>query len=403
MAQKIQSVKGMNDLFPLAADGMDILLWNRIETAARHIFPQYAYDEIRTPVVEPDLLFRRAVGETTDIVEKETYTFEDKSGEGKTGDSLTLRPEGTAGVVRAFIEHGLSQTRPTSRFWYLGPMFRRERPQKGRYRQFWQIGAECFGAKSPRVDAEQLAMLHALFLALEIRTVALEISSVGDENCRPPYKEELKTFLRSLGEQLCADCRGRIDKNPMRVLDCKKEGCRTATAKAPLLLDRLCVSCAEHFAELRRNLDLLHVPHLVNPRIVRGLDYYVRTAFELTDSSGALGSQSAVGGGGRYDGLVKELGGADVPGVGFALGLERLTLVLQSTVKTALPPMAFIAVKQLSKAEARNAKAAILLGEDELAKGVATVKDLGRREQVEASLSDVDALAAAVQTILNRG
>ncbi|HVO29397.1 MAG TPA: histidine--tRNA ligase, partial [bacterium] len=402
MAQNVQSIKGMNDLFPLAAEGMDLLLWARIEEAARRVFPAFGYDEIRTPIAEKTELFTRSIGAATDVVEKEMYTFDDK------GDSLTLRPEGTAGVVRAFVEHGFPQWDPQARFWYLGPMFRRERPQKGRYRQFWQLGVECFGARAPRVDAEQLAMVMALFAEVGIRGVVLQLASLGDSACRPQYKTLLQTFLRGVSEKLCEDCKRRIESNPLRVLDCKKEGCRAATADAPILLDHLCPPCAEHFSEVKRNLDLLGVKYEINPRIVRGLDYYVRTSFEfihrVEGPDAALGSQNAVGGGGRYDGLVKELGGGDVPGIGFGLGMERLVLVLQAQEGASKrPPVVYLATmsksagdramtlarelrarglrveldyenkqklgNQLDKANRRGARAALILGDDEIAKG----------------------------------
>lgn len=436
MAQTIQSIKGMNDLLPLAPEGMDILVWQRLEAAARRIFPAWGYGEIRTPIAEKTELFTRSIGAATDVVEKEMYAFEDKD-----GGSLTLRPEGTAGVVRAFVEHKFTQTDPTARFWYLGPMFRRERPQKGRYRQFWQLGAECFGQRSPRVDAEMLAMLKAFLDEVGIRGVSFQVASLGDAACRPAYVEDLRKFLRSVEAELCDDSKRRIDTNPLRVLDCKNEKCRAATASAPMLVDRLCAPCTEHWAEVRRNLDLLSVPYEVNPRIVRGLDYYVRTTFELVHRSegpdAALGSQNAVGGGGRYDGLVKELGGGEVPGIGFGLGMERLVLVLQAQEGAGkAPPMVFVATtskasgdramtlarelrargvrveldyenkknlgNQLDRANRREARAALILGDDELAQGVAKVKDLATGEQTDATLADVDALAARLQAILQR-
>jgi len=374
-------------------------------------------------VIEKTELFTRSIGTETDVVSKEMYTFVDK-GE----DSVTLRPEGTAGVVRAFVEHGVAQTDPKTRWWYLGPMFRRERPQKGRYRQFWQLGAEAFGQGSARVDAEMLAMLRDLFEACALPGVAFHVASIGDAKCRPAYKAKLQEFLRGRADRLCEDCARRIETNPLRVLDCKKEGCRAATQDAPRLMAHLCDECRAHFEELRRSLDLLKVAYEVDDRIVRGLDYYVRTTFELLHTGEGLGSQNAVGGGGRYDGLVQDLGGPPVPGVGFALGMERLVLALEArgaAVKAGpdafLAPMGAAAVeramvlarelrtaglrvdmdydgkklgKTLERADKAGARAAVILGEDELARGEAKVKTLATGEETFVPLAD---LATALQ------
>ena len=492
MAQNITRIKGVNDVL-----APEIHLWHRLEEAARRIFPRYGYSEIRPPVFERTELFKRSIGTETDVVSKEMYTFDDD------GTSLTLRPEGTAGVVRAFVENGLHNPNTAKgdlfrwRLWYLGPMFRRERNQKGRYRQFWQIGAEMFGESSPKSDAEVLAMLRDYLDDVGVRDVAFEISSLGDAQCRPAYKTDLQAFLRGVAERLCDDCKVRIEKNPLRVLDCKKPGCREATAKAPLMLDRLCEACKAHFGEVRRTLDALGVGYVVNPRIVRGLDYYVRTAFELihkpteailppdlvakvralpetepwskklliridaagkirldeafldemrlgarekgevarlleklVDESG-LGTQNAVGGGGRYDGLVKELGGGPIAGIGFGLGLERLVIALKSQGTVSHPiPLAWIAAlgteaqdegvklaralrahgvavqlgfdakpkelkQEMTAAKSRGARAVIIIGPDELAKRVAQVKDLAGDTQVEERL-DAGAIAAVI-------
>lgn len=433
MAQKIQAIKGVNDVFP-----PEIHHWHRIEDAARRVLGAYGYDEIRIPIIEKTELFTRSIGEVTDVVEKEMYSFLDKG-----GDPVTLRPEGTAGVVRAYVEHGIAVSDPAARFWYLGPMFRYERPQKGRYRQFWQLGAELFGQVSPRVDAEMLGMLRALLDEVGIRGVVFQVTSLGDAQCRPQYKADLQAFLRGVSGKLCEDCVRRIETNPLRVLDCKKEGCKEATAGAPMLLDRLCEPCAQHWAETRRNLELLGVAVEINPRIVRGLDYYVRTSFELVHRGegpeAALGSQNAVGGGGRYDGLVKELGGPpQAPGIGFGLGMERLVLVLQGQEGAAKrPPMVFLAAlgpaagdramalaaglrkaglrtelaydaKQkglsnvLDKADRRGARVAVILGDEELARGVAKVKDLRSGEQSDLPLADATAIAAALKVLVER-
>ncbi len=423
---KIHAIRGVNDLF-----APEVYRWQRLEEAARRLFTAYGYDEIRIPVIERTELFARSIGAATDVVEKEMYAFVDKG-----GDPIALRPEGTAGVVRAFVEHGLAVSDPSSRFWYCGPMFRHERPQKGRFRQFWQLGAEAFGVASPRVDAETLALLHDYLRAAGIDGVTIRLTSLGDEACRPPYRQTLTGFLRGVEGGLCEDCRRRIDTNPLRVLDCKREGCRAATAAAPLLVDRLCEPCAAHFHEVRRNLDLMEVPYELDPRIVRGLDYYVRTAFELvhrSDAGEALGSQNAIGGGGRYDGLVKDLGGPPVPGIGFALGMERLSMVLAASrgggdgapasvylaalgpaagdraqrlaqglrarevrVETSYDAKANALGKELARADKRGARLVLILGEAELARNAVGVKDLRIGEQSELPAADVDALAAEV-------
>ena len=297
---KINGVKGMNDILP-----GQVGRWQEIERVAREVFALHGYREIRTPVVEPYALYARGVGEATDIVNKEMYVFEDKGEE-----KLALRPEGTAGTVRAYIEHGAHVDGP-QKWFYVGPMFRRERPQKGRYRQFHQIGVEAFGIAEPAIDVEQIAMLADLFRRLGVAPV-VHVNSVGDAACRPAYLEELRGWLRERAGALCADCRERTERNPLRVLDCKVPTCQPILAEAPRLLERLCDGCRAHFDAVRQGLDDLGVAYQVNPRLVRGLDYYVRTAYEFT--SDALGSQSAVAGGGRYDGLVETLGGPPTPG-----------------------------------------------------------------------------------------
>ncbi len=409
---KISGVKGMNDLLPAAVGR-----WQEMERVAREVFALHGYREVRTPVVEAAALFSRGVGEATDIVKKEMYVFEDK-GE----DVLALRPEGTAGAVRAFIEHGVHVEGP-QRWFYLGPMFRRERPQKGRYRQFHQIGCEAFGVAEPAIDVEQIAMLHMFLERLGV-TAALRVNSVGDAACRPAYLAELKGWLEAREETLCADCRERIHRNPLRVLDCKVESCQPVLAEAPRLLDRLCDPCRAHFAAVQAGLQALGIPHRVDPRLVRGLDYYVRTAYEL--SSDALGAQSAVAGGGRYDGLVELLGGQPTPGIGFALGQERLALILEALkrpVPDDRPDLFLIAAdeagaqdaqvrahalrragiacdadprggkisRQFKQAERVRARYALVLGGNELASGQGKLKDLATREETPVALADLAA------------
>ena len=312
----ITGIKGFNDILP-----GEVEKWQQIEAAARRIFDAYGFSEIRVPIMEKTELFTRSIGDATDIVEKEMYSFVDK------GDNrVTLRPEGTAGVMRAFIEHKLHALDPVHKLYYMGPMFRYERPQKGRYRQFHQIGAEVTGVTNPRIDAQILVMLCHFFAELGLTEPSLQINSLGCPECRPAYREALKDFLRGRLERLCDDCRRRIETNPLRALDCKVAGCGDATADAPSVLDHLCLGCDDHFAAVRRHLDATETPYAVNSRMVRGLDYYTRTTFELV--TGLLGSQSAVAAGGRYDGLIEELGGPSLPGIGFAMGVERVALLL---------------------------------------------------------------------------
>ena len=396
------------------------------------MFSHYGFGEIRLPVVERTELFARSLGDTTDIVEKEMYSFVDRD-----ETLLTLRPEATAGAVRAYIESGLAQRDPTARLWYRGPMFRRERPQRGRYRQFYQIGAEVFGRDDPLSDAELLVMLRRYLDAVGARDTRLELNSVGDARCRPAYRERLREF--GLGElaRLCPDCHRRLDRNPLRILDCKVEGCREVVARAPVILDSLCDDCRAHFDRVRAFVDQEHVPYTVNARLVRGLDYYCRTAFEAV--SGHLGAQNAVGGGGRYDGLVAALGGPDVPGIGFALGVERLATVAVNEEADAPAPVAAVlpledraaapalalatrlrdhglpvllepsgrSLKALLRAaDRRHARLALILGEEELRAGRVTVRDLARHEDRRLALG-LDAggveLARAVRAMLEAG
>jgi histidyl-tRNA synthetase len=314
---KITAVRGFRDILP-----EESAIWQRIETQARTSLAAYGFSEIMLPVLEKTELFARAIGETTDIVEKEMYTFTDRD-----ESSLTLRPEGTASVIRAYIEHSLAHREPVSKLFYIGPMFRRERPQKGRYRQFHQIGAEILGRDDPLIDAELLLMLHDFFTALHLE-VAIDVNSLGDAVCRPRYRESLRAFGESRLAELCENCHARLHRNPLRLLDCKEPGCRQVTADAPVLTDFLCDPCRDHFARVQDYLRQENVRFALNPRLVRGLDYYCRTSFEVLAQG--LGSQNAVCGGGRYDGLVEQLGGPAVAGIGFAIGVERLMMLLQA-------------------------------------------------------------------------
>lgn len=314
---KIKSVRGTHDLLPEATQ-----LWQRIEAAARHIFGLYGYAEMRTPIFEETELFARSIGADTDIVQKEMYTFADSKGK-----SFSLRPEGTASVVRAYIEHGLYHDGGINKLYYIGPMFRHERPQKGRYRQFHQIGVEVLGSGHPAIEAEVIEMLERFFQELDLPELDLLVNSVGCGHCRPAYVELLRKELKKHASQWCAQCGHRAQTNPLRVLDCKEPQCQPLIKELPAIEDHLCEECRQHFARFRSYLDLQQITYKVDPRLVRGLDYYVRTTFEMV--SDRLGpTQNAVVGGGRYDGLVELLGGPPTQGFGFALGIERLVTVM---------------------------------------------------------------------------
>ncbi len=405
----IQAVRGTKDILPDEVSG-----WHRVEAAARELFARYGYRELRTPVFEQTELFARGIGAETDIVSKEMYTFADRD-----DSSLTLRPEATAGIVRAVIEHNLMNTDPSLRVYAIGPMFRRERPQKGRYRQFHQVDVEAFGFTSPTIDAEVVELALAFLDACGVRERELLLNSVGDRACRPAYVERLQQTLRKVATSLCEDCRRRVETNPLRVLDCKVPADQAAIDALPRITDHLCSPCGEHFAEVRRQLDLLQIPYRLNHRLVRGLDYYVRTTFEVTSS--ALGAQSSILGGGRYDGLVKELGGPDLAGIGFAVGLERLVslvptgetvprcdvflmplaagtldpaLRLQRRLREAglrvlLDPEGRSFKSRMKQADKLGARFAAILGEDELRRGVWTLRDMARSEQRDATEDEI--------------
>ena len=402
----ITAIKGFNDILP-----GDVEKWQHIEATAREVFGCYGFSEIRVPVMEKTDLFARSIGDATDIVEKEMYSFIDK------GDNkVTLRPEGTAGVMRALIEHKLYATDTINKLYYMGAMFRYERPQKGRYRQFHQIGAEVIGVQNPKIDAQLLTMLTQFFGELGLHEPALEINSLGCPQCRPAYRESLKDFLRSRLEGLCEDCRRRFETNPLRALDCKVEGCKTATIGAPAMLEHLCPECEAHFAETRQYLELVSTPYRINNRMVRGLDYYTRTTFEMV--TGLLGSQSAVAAGGRYDGLIADLGGPAIPGIGFAMGVERVALLLAAEQFSKKPALFIVAhgeqagekafsiacelqragisvefdyntksmKSQMRRADKLSCKYTIIIGEAELASGVAPLKEMASGIQTETSL-----------------
>ena len=318
----IQTIRGFRDILP-----ENISLWQKIEKTTSELFENFGFREIRVPILEKTELFARSIGESTDIVEKEMYTFPDRK-----GDRLTLRPEATASVVRSYIQHKMYAADPVRKFYTIGPMFRRERPQKGRYRQFYQIDAEVFGISSPYIDAELILMLNELFKRLGLSDLKAHINSLGCPECRPVFQKALKEFLTKNYDSLCSDCKRRMEKNPLRTLDCKVPSCRQVLENAPSTLEHLCYECAEHFEVVKKMLVKQNVDFIVDKTLVRGLDYYSRTAFEILTT--ALGAQSAVAGGGRYDSLVKELGGKDIPAIGFAIGFDRLTEIMAQVHKS---------------------------------------------------------------------
>jgi histidyl-tRNA synthetase len=420
VAKNIQAIRGMNDYLP-----EETALWQRIEGTLKQVLSGYGYSEIRLPIVEQTPLFKRAIGEVTDVVEKEMYTFEDRNGE-----SLTLRPEGTAGCVRAGIEHGLLYNQE-QRLWYIGPMFRYERPQKGRYRQFHQLGAEVFGLQGPDIDAELILLTARWWKALGIAEhVNLELNSIGSLEARANYRDALVAFLEQHQEKLDEDCKRRMYSNPLRVLDSKNPEVQTLLNDAPRLSDYLDEESKAHFAGLCELLAQAGIPYTVNERLVRGLDYYNRTVFEWVTTS--LGAQGTVCAGGRYDGLVEQLGGRATPGVGFAMGLERLVLLVQAVnpdfkapatidvyvissgagtqsaamllaeqVRDAAPQIKLMTnygggnfKKQITRADKWGARIALILGENEVAAQQVVVKDLRSGEQETLAQSEIAARLA---------
>jgi len=396
----IRAVKGTRDLLP-----PETSVWNAVESIAREVFRAYHYQEIRTPILEETQLFARGVGTETDIVSKEMYTFEDRD-----GSSLTLRPENTAGVMRAWIEHRLDQRPGVQKLFYIGPMFRRERPQKGRYRQFFQIGAEAIGSEAPFVDAEVIEMVVEMLCRAGLSGFSLLINSVGDSNCRPAYVEKLRHALKPVAQQLCGDCQRRADTNPLRVLDCKVPDDQAIINELPTIVDNLCEPCATHFAQVRGFLDDRSIRYEVRPRLVRGLDYYMRTTFEV--AHGNLGAQNSVLGGGRYDGLAEAIGSpVPAPGIGFSIGEDRLVMTVDRKPESALDvfvaPLgdqalhhagelardmrrAGISVEVVANAKLKRAmelanklgaRYALILGEDEIAAGEYTLKHMESGEQ----------------------
>jgi histidyl-tRNA synthetase len=409
---RFNALKGVQDIVPPESS-----LWQKVEAVAQEVFSLYGFQEMRLPIMESTNLFTRSIGETTDIVEKEMYTFPDKAGR-----SITLRPEGTASVVRAYVEHHLYTLPAPQKFFYSGPMFRYERPQKGRFRQFHQIGVEAFGVASPLLDAELLGMLMVYLERLGLKGVNFEVNSIGCEKCRPGYRSALQDFFSSRLDALCEDCLKRYEKNPLRILDCKVERCIEVRKGAPRVGDFLCGECRAHFDEVLSSLALLNVPHVLNPDMVRGLDYYMRTTFEVTSEH--LGAQKAVAAGGRYDRLVEEFGGPPTPGIGFAIGMERLTTLLMDSegVANASPDVSIAPIgekairesfilaarlrakgmwveagydgsslrSQLRKADRLSSRYVLILGDDELSSGRLKWKNLRDGSQGEVAIGGVE-------------
>ena len=383
--QPIRSIKGVNDILP-----DEMARWHVIERTARRLSHLYGFREIRVPIFEMTELFARSIGASTDIVEKEMYTFQDRD-----GSSVTLRPEATAGVVRAYIEHNLSSSGGSEKLYYLGPMFRHERQQKGRFRQFHQYGVESFGSGDPSSDVEVIALLWRFLSALALPALTLEINSLGSPADRSAYKAVLLDFLKQREDRLCENCRRRMGTNPLRVLDCKVPACRAATEDAPKLTDHLSPESRQHFQAVLASLKTLGIPYLLNPRLVRGLDYYTLTTFEVTSTSEQLGvQQNAVGAGGRYDGLVEALGGPTVPAVGFAVGLERVALLLPDSI---LPPRAqSIYIAAFGD---QGAPAGLRLLEQLRAAGIPADRD-PKATTLKAHLKQADRLSASYAAII---
>jgi len=414
----IQLIRGFKDILP-----GEVELWQKIERVARKLFEDFGFKEIRIPIMEKTELFARSIGEDTDIVEKEMYTFPDRK-----GDLITLRPEATASICRAYIQHKLYATDPVQKFYVIGPMFRRERPQKGRYRQFYQINAEIFGVESALADVQLIFLLVKLFTQLKVSDLEAHINSLGCPKCRPDFRTALSEFLLGVSDKLCADCIRRRDRNPLRVLDCKVPSCREALADAPSILESLCEDCRKDFSEVQEALGKLKIPVVVDKRLVRGLDYYARTTFEIQTT--ALGAQSAVAGGGRYDGLVKELGGPDIPATGFAIGLDRLTEVsgLDASDFYRKPDLFVAALgekssslafewvcalgiegiraemdfsnkslkAQMKRANRLGAAYVLIVGDDELKQNAAILRNMQTKKQVSVSFDDIVAKLKSV-------
>ena len=407
---KITAIKGIKDILPA-----DAPVWHKVETVARNIFERFGFREIRVPIMEKTVLFQRSIGETTDIVEKEMYTFRDRDDE-----LLTLRPEATASIIRAYIEHNMAAADSIVKLFTFGPMFRRERPQKGRFRQFHQIDVELFGDETPAADAEVIFMLIHFFETLGLNQLSLEINSLGCKACRPQFSKAVVDFLKGSESSLCPDCQRRIHTNPLRVFDCKVEDCASVIMDAPLITEYLCTDCDTHFASVKSLLADLKMSFTVNPKMVRGLDYYTKTAFEV--KAGSLGAQNSLAGGGRYDGLVSFLGGPQVPGIGFGIGMERLIACLPADPAGKFSTDIFVAAlgapaqkigfrltnelrragisaamdysdkslkSQMKRADRQNSSYTLIIGEREIEENRAELRDMNTKQQQSLPLEDI--------------
>ncbi len=407
---RYRALRGVQDIFP-----PEVHVWQKVEKVARDVFSVYGFQEIRPPIIEATDIFVRSIGETTDIVQKEMYTFSDMGGR-----SVTLRPEGTAPLVRCYVQNRLNNLPLPQKFFYSGPMFRYERPQKGRFRQFYQIGVEALGTSDPKLDAEIISMLRLFFERIGLQGLAYELNSIGDEKCRPYYREGICDFFSGKIQDLCPDCKKRFEYNPLRILDCKVKGCIELRVGAPRVTDFLCQDCKEHFEEVLSLLKMLNFPYVLNPHMVRGLDYYTRTTFEVTSKQ--LGSQNAVAAGGRYDKLIEEFGGPPTPAIGFAVGMERIVELLKVSDKETPSPRVFIATigapaekkgllianelrekgawaeigyaghslkSQLRKADKLSAHYVLIIGEDEISSGKLKWKRLSDGTQGEIAVDEV--------------
>jgi len=410
---KYTALKGVHDILP-----PDIYIWQKAESTAREIFSAYGFQEIRIPIIESTDIFARSIGETTDIVEKEMYTFPDRADR-----SITLRPEGTAPVVRSYIENHLYNLPSPQKFFYSGPMFRYERPQKGRFRQFYQIGVEAFGTAEPKLDAEIISMLKLFLEKLQLKELKFEVNSIGCSKCRPDYKKALLNFLSDKVSDLCPDCSRRYINNPLRILDCKNSSCAEIRKGSPKITDYLCKECKSHFEEFLSLLNILNISYNINPDMVRGLDYYTRTTFEITSPEQLGGAQKTVAAGGRYDRLVEEFGGPPTPAIGFAIGMERLVEILKALNSDfCIPaPKVFIATigknagleglliaeklrskgiraelgydnaslkSQLRRADKLGSNYVFIIGDDELQSGMVKWKNLKDGSQGETGIKD---------------
>ncbi|MBF0343591.1 MAG: histidine--tRNA ligase [Nitrospirae bacterium] len=416
---KYNTLKGVADIYT-----PDIHIWHTIENTAKEVFALYGFNEIRIPIIEYTEVFTRSIGQSTDIVEKEMYTFNDRGGR-----SISLRPEGTASVVRCYVQNNLHTLPSPQKFYYNGAMFRYERPQKGRFRQFYQIGAEVFGSVSPMMDAEMLSMLNELLSRLKLNDTTLEINSIGCKQCRPSFRSAIQAFFLAKEEALCADCKVRLNNNPLRLLDCKNETCANIRNGHPNILDYICSGCKGHHKRVKELLNALGVSFVENPMIVRGLDYYTKTTFEVTTQH--LGAQKAIIAGGRYDNLVEEFGGPAVPAIGFAIGMERMAELLresyagcQVSQKLYFAPLCEKAEtmslslceklrvkgisvvcgegdlslkRHLKKADKLNVIFVIIIGEDEIVKGKATWRRLSDGQQGVIDIDTVEGYTSLIQ------